>query len=123
MILSIGICGAIGASLRFFFSQTLIKQHIDSFPKATFVINLLGSFLLGVCYGLHSNQLMTNLYWNLIGVGFLGAFTTFSTFSYEGLTLLKNKKMFLFSCYVIGSIVFGVALGMVGIKAVNVFFT
>lgn len=122
MIIAIGICGALGASLRFFFSQALIKQKADSFPKATFVINLLGSFLLGVCYALRSNHYISDLYWNLVGVGFLGAFTTFSTFSYEGITLLKNKKMMLFSCYVIGSIVFGVALGRIGIEAINYFF-
>jgi CrcB protein len=87
----IAIGGASGACLRYFFSETLIKLLGKGFPFATLTVNILGSLLLGVFYGLLEKELIDdNTTRALVAVGLLGAFTTFSTFSLDTLLLLQQ---------------------------------
>lgn len=84
--LLVALGAGLGASLRFILT-TWFKQHVQrTFPWATLIINLFGSFLLGLLVGLN---LPTNLY-QILGIGLMGGFTTFSTFNVELLALSRN---------------------------------
>jgi len=87
----IGLGGAIGACLRYFCTSTMVSIFGKSFPFGTLTVNVIGSFALVIVYGLVERGLIPDSpYRALIGVGLLGAFTTFSTFSVETLTLMNS---------------------------------
>ena len=89
--LFIAFGGALGACLRYFINETTIKLLGKGFPFGTLTVNILGSLLMGVLYGLLEKELVVvNPYKSLIGIGFLGALTTFSTFSMDTLLLLQQ---------------------------------
>lgn len=94
--------GFFGAISRFLISKGLSSIN-KAFPFPTLIINLTGSFLLGLV--LASDLSQTG--YQLIGIGFLGAFTTFSTFSYETLQLIKKDQFILAILYSVGSIILG----------------
>lgn len=89
--LIIAIGGGLGASSRFAVYQLMVHWFGKSFPFGTLAVNVIGSFLLGLVYSLIDNGQLQELPWrNLFAVGFLGAFTTFSTFSLDSLLLLQQ---------------------------------
>src|SRR5215213_1399064 len=114
-ILSVAIGGAFGASARYGLNLLFAKTLLP-FPFATFFINITGSFLIGFLLILFTDKFETgeNLRYGVL-VGFLGAYTTFSTFELEIWGLLKESHFFtaflyLFSSVLVGFI--GVALGV-----------
>ncbi|WP_421134588.1 fluoride efflux transporter CrcB [Alteromonas sp. A079] len=87
----IALGGAIGACLRYFCTTTIDSLFGKNMPFGTLSVNIVGSFALACLYGLIERHDMSDSpYRALLGVGLLGAFTTFSTFSIETLTLLEN---------------------------------
>lgn len=102
------LMGSLGACLRFYISQHTAWSRVKNFPYATLTINVIGSVLLGGLWGLYEQQLLSALAWQWIGVGFLGAFTTFSTFSYEFIQLMEQKRMGAASVYVLATVILGV---------------
>lgn len=88
-ILFIGIGGFIGAIARYFISSFLQSSVTQTFPIGTLGVNILGSFLIGFL-ALYFQQIVSSEYRVLVITGFLGALTTFSTFSYESVTLLEQ---------------------------------
>lgn len=83
--------GALGAVMRFSMSNAVYSWLGRGFPYGTISVNLLGSFLIGICFVLLTEKLtMGSEVRAFILIGFLGAFTTFSTFSLETLTLLQS---------------------------------
>ena len=79
-----------------------------SFPLGTFVINITGSFLIGLLMTLMTEKIIENPQWRLLlVVGFLGAYTTFSTFEYETGALLKDSEWLYAGLNVIGSVFVG----------------
>jgi CrcB protein len=104
-IVLIAAAGAAGALSRYGIG---VLVGVRSFPWATLGINLTGSFLLGlvVAVGLEREWPDTTLL--PLSVGFLGAYTTFSTFSYETFTLLRTDRAPLAFVYVVASLVGGV---------------
>ncbi len=108
--------GAIGAMSRFGLS-TLINHHVKTaFPLATLSVNLLGSILMGVCFVVITERVPSLIsYRPLIMVGFLGAFTTFSTFSLEIILLINQQAWLSALSYLLLSCLLGVlglAMGM-----------
>lgn len=92
---SVALGGACGASLRFFISQLILNWLGKGFPFATLIVNISGSFLMGTLYGLiEQGTIEVSIYRTLIGIGFLGAFTTFSTFSLDTLLLFQQGAIF-----------------------------
>lgn len=87
----VGLGGAFGAGLRFFISQLMLQWFGKGFPFGTLLVNVLGSFLLGWVYSLTQQGHLDIIPWRtLVTIGFLGAFTTFSTFSLDSLLLLQQ---------------------------------
>jgi len=85
------------------------------FPFATFIVNMLGSFILGAVIGFELSALLSLL----VATGFLGSFTTFSTFHVENIELLWKKKYWHLLSYLGGSTVFGMFLFLLGIVLGN----
>jgi fluoride exporter len=86
--LLIGIGGFFGAIGRYAASQYFNKNHSFRLPVATLFVNILGSFLLGILIGNGTGEM-----WSLLlGTGFLGSFTTFSTFKLEGIQLHVDSR-------------------------------
>lgn len=91
--LIIGAGGFVGAITRYVLAVWIGQRWGRSFPLGTFVINVTGSFLIGLFMTLMVERFTENPQWRLLLiVGFLGAYTTFSTFEYETGTLLKDGE-------------------------------
>lgn len=113
--LIVGCGGFIGALLRYLCSQFLGGISTGPFPLATFVINLVGSFLIGVMSVLlpaaFPNSRLPLLF---VSTGILGGFTTFSTFSLETFGLIEESRYLMAGVYAFGSLavcLVGVCLG------------
>ncbi|RPA32717.1 fluoride efflux transporter CrcB [Shewanella frigidimarina] len=89
-VLLVALGGSIGAVLRYLLSIFMIQVFGTSFPFGTLLVNLLGSFLMGAVYALGQLSQISPEIKALIGIGLLGALTTFSTFSNETLLLLQE---------------------------------
>ncbi len=91
----VALGGACGACLRFFISQVVLNWLGKGFPFATLIVNIIGSLLMGALYGfLEHGTLELTVHRTLIGIGFLGALTTFSTFSLDTLLLFQQGDFF-----------------------------
>jgi len=114
--LVIAFGGALGALSRYGLGVWISSKWNQGFPLHTFLINISGAFLLGFLNILFIERLTVDPLWRLgIGVGFLGAFTTFSTFGFEVISLLEGGSLFTAGLYTLLSIVIGftgVALGV-----------
>ncbi|SHG84436.1 fluoride efflux transporter CrcB [Ferrimonas marina] len=88
--LAVALGGALGAMLRYATSLLALKWFGAGFPIATLMVNCAGSFAMGALYTLSLAVTVSPLWKGLIGVGFLGALTTFSTFSNETLLLMQE---------------------------------
>jgi fluoride exporter len=115
-LIVITLGGALGALSRYGLGLWITNKWNQGFPIHTFIINITGAFLLGFLNILFVEKLALSPLWRLgIGVGFLGAFTTFSTFGYEVFTLMESGNYTTAISYTVLSIVFGflgVALGV-----------
>lgn len=108
----IGVGGALGAISRFLVGQ-LLKPYSRLFPYATLTVNSIGSFLFGILLssGLKDNS---NLLYVFFTGGFLGAFTTFSTFSFESVTIINQKNFLKTALYIGLHLVVGLSLATLG---------
>ncbi len=92
--IAVALGGALGALARFLISSQVGKALGVGFPFGTLAVNVIGSFVMGVCAVLIIEHLKMPGYWReFVMVGFLGALTTFSTFSLDGLNLLQNGQV------------------------------
>ncbi|WP_417656582.1 fluoride efflux transporter CrcB [Pseudidiomarina aestuarii] len=90
----VAIGGAVGSMARYGVSLALANSSLKAFPLATLVVNIVGSFLLAIVYLYAQHHSSQQTLWLLLGVGLLGAFTTFSTFSLEVVQLLQQAAWF-----------------------------
>ncbi|HEU0074385.1 MAG TPA: CrcB family protein [Dehalococcoidia bacterium] len=116
-IIAIGLAGALGALSRYGL-QSLVNE-VAGRPSilGTLLANLTGAFVLGLLIAATENRLELNSVTRAaIAVGFLGSYTTFSTFMFESVTRLENGEVLLVLAYVAGSIVLGLALTYAGLQ-------
>lgn len=112
-ILLVMVGGFFGAIVRFKLGEWI--QTENGFPLGTFLINLIGCFLLGWFLTFMSRRENSKPQLNLlIGTGFTGAFTTFSTFSVETIHLFQDGHILLGMLYTVSSIGFGLVLAYLG---------
>ncbi|ABZ83760.1 crcb-like protein [Heliomicrobium modesticaldum Ice1] len=116
-ILIIGIGGIAGALSRYAIGKYLSRIAFLSFPTATFLINVTGSFFLGLL-AMNMVQHPTGGLIEKYGfqVGFLGAYTTFSTFTYESIRLIEEGEWMIFFLYTAGSTIAGLVACLIGIS-------
>jgi CrcB protein len=117
---AIGAGGLLGANARYFMGVWAAERWGTAFPWGTFLINVVGSFLLGFYLTLvterFTGRAVTRLF---VATGFLGAFTTFSTFGYETAMLLRDGSPAQALAYVAASLVVGVSGVIAGILAAH----
>lgn len=87
--LAISIGAVLGANARFLVGGWIADRLGASFPFGTLVINVTGSLLIGLVLTLSTERLVPDWFRPMLAIGFLGSYTTFSTFSYETLSLVQ----------------------------------
>lgn len=106
----IGLGGFLGAVARYAIGLWIGQKWGRTFPLGTFFINVSGSFFIGFLMALFTERLMFNPQWRMFFViGFLGAYTTFSTFEYETGALLRDGEWLIASLNVALSVIIGFA--------------
>ncbi|WP_233713377.1 fluoride efflux transporter CrcB [Lederbergia citri] len=114
--LAVGIGGIIGSLLRFLISSIHIGLPNHFLPFDTLIVNLVGSYFLGLLTGFYSRFPKLPSYLHLsIGTGLIGSFTTFSTFSTDIVQLVIEHHYVQLFIYFVSSFIGGLALALVGI--------
>lgn len=108
----VGIGGACGSIARYQLGKVISEKSKARFPWGTFIINVTGALLLGF---VSSIGVSTNIL-HLLADGFLGAYTTFSTFMYEGFNLFKDNEKLNAFMYILGSLILGITCYALGSK-------
>ena len=115
-LLIIALGGALGAVSRFLLGNGLSRALGSALPYGTFVINIVGCFAMGLLMTIIVDREMIPAAWRLfLCVGFLGGFTTFSSFGYEALMLLTEGRMLAALAYAGGSVVLGLVAAAAGV--------
>lgn len=118
-LLLVGIGGFLGSALRFLISLMINRQFSTHFPFGTFTVNVIGGFLIGILYGLWAREFIDDSASRIWISGFCGGFTTFSTFSYDGLTLINHGQYLTFLIYATASVVIGLLAVYAGMSLVR----
>ncbi|MBZ4689971.1 MAG: crcB [Cereibacter sp.] len=109
----VALGGAIGASLRYLTNVAAMRAFGPGFPVATVVVNVLGSFLMGVLVVALAEKGGMR-FAPLLMTGMLGGFTTFSAFSLDAVTLYERGQIALAGGYVLGSVILSLAALVAG---------
>jgi len=116
-ILLVAAFGAAGALSRYALDTSIPNPGDGRFPLATLLINVAGSFALGVLVALVAERMVLSEEWRIaLGVGFLSAFTTFSTLSVDTVRLAEGSHMGLAALNVAASLVLGLAAAYAGLS-------
>jgi len=114
----IAIGAALGANLRFFLTNWFVRRYGGEFPWGTLFINVSGSLVIGAVLTLLTRRLVADPTYKLLLVtGFLGAYTTFSTFTYESISLIRQGEYWRALFNVAGSVLAGLGAVLIGITA------
>jgi fluoride exporter len=106
--LAVAVGSALGGMLRYYLGGTVLSRLMGQFPLATFVINITGSFIIGLFLTLAAERFHLNQHLRLaVAVGFVGAYTTFSTFEYETARLVEERYFMLALLNVVLSVIVG----------------
>lgn len=111
-----GAGGFMGSGLRYL-SQRLISHYFPlSFPYGTFIINILGCFLIGIIFAMgDKTKILSPEMSMFLAVGFCGGFTTFSSFTLDSIGLLRDGQYLYFSTYIFASVAIGILATIAGI--------
>ena len=112
-ILLVFLGGGLGSSFRYLIGILLNRNDFLT-PYGTFFVNVFGSFLIGILAGYNLRTLNLNHeYQALLIAGFLGGFTTFSSFAFENLVMIQSGKFLLFAAYFLTTLIVGLfAVGL-----------
>ncbi|HYO01732.1 MAG TPA: fluoride efflux transporter CrcB [Mycobacterium sp.] len=115
------LAGATGALTRFLLDASIKRRWQTAFPWATVIINVTGSLLLGILAGLVLFGDQPSAWQTVVGTGFCGGYTTFSTASFETVRLVQQNRRGLALLNATGSLVMSVAACAVGLALVSAF--
>jgi CrcB protein len=120
-ILIVGVGGFIGAIARYVLSGIIHRLFGPEFPVGTIVVNIIGCFVLGaiIFVGQHYHLLSPHVRL-FVGVGLIGAFTTFSTFGHETLNLIHGGEVLLATANIFGNVALGIAAVWFGYSLLQV---
>jgi CrcB protein len=120
LLLLIGIGGFTGSILRFLVQQATDRFFSTSLPVGIFLVNITGSFLIGIIFGLAlEKNVLSDEMRLLLATGFCGGFTTFSAFSFDNLKLIENSEYAHVLLYSGGSVILGVLATFLGIALIR----
>lgn len=115
----VGIGGFLGSIARYGVKLLTDKYMPANFPYGTFIVNIVGCFIIGILFGLAARNQASGTTWLVLATGFCGAFTTFSTFALENNMLLADKQSSTAVVYTLLSLVLGLILCRIGIGLVR----
>ena len=113
VLLAVAVAGGLGAACRYLLDSAIDTR--DGFPLGTVVINVSGSFALGLLTGLVTALTLPVLWQAVVGVGFLGGYTTFSASSLETVRLLRERRKGLAALNALGSLTVATAAAAGGL--------
>ena len=113
--LLIGLGGFVGANLRYWLGGWIAQKIGVLFPIETMLINISGSFLLGLFMALALHYTWSPEWRQVVAIGFIGSFTTYSTYEYESLRLLQEGAWVKAGLNLFGSLVLGLAAVILGV--------
>lgn len=111
VLLLVAAGGFLGAISRFGLNNFIQARHNNPFPFGTFIINVTGSFLLGLLFA--CRQLSPEVFF-FLGTGFMGAYTTFSTYQLEAVELIRQGRAITSLIYLVISVVIGIMFAYIG---------
>lgn len=114
LVLGVGMTGALGAGARYLTVEWIAHRWRRPFPLAIWLINVVGSFLLGFLTTALATPTQLDLRL-LLGAGFLGGYTTFSTLSYETFALARRNETLLAWLNAVGSVLAGLIAAFLGL--------
>lgn len=119
ILLAIGLGSFLGGISRYLVTLFLQNKFLSTFPYGTLGVNIIGCFLIGIVYGLSARGNI-NVEWRLfLATGFLGGFTTFSSFSNDTVSLLRDAQYLQAFSYVALSVVVGLMATFGGISLIK----
>jgi CrcB protein len=116
-LLLVTVGAAVGAPLRYLTDRAIQGRHDSVFPWGTLAVNVIGSLLLGFLVGLPTGPAVTAL----VGTGFCGALTTYSTFSYETLRLAQDGARLYAAANIVASVGAGLGAAYCGLLIAQAF--
>lgn len=120
MILLVGAGGFVGSVARFLSQQLIARYYPSSFPWGTLWVNITGCFIIGLIYAMsEKGALISPEMRLLLATGFCGGFTTFSSFAYENITLIRDGELLYTFLYIAASIVIGFLAAYIGVIIVK----
>lgn len=115
-IVLVGLGGGIGSILRFLTSVLTEKHFTNAFPLSTFIVNIVGCFLIGILIGQLGQHIEANPNLKFLFItGFCGGYTTFSAFAIENLVLIQNQHYWTLLMYVGLSVLSGIGAVWLGL--------
>ena len=114
LILIVGIGSFLGGILRYVLSQWVQAKFLSTFPFGTLSVNLIGCLVIGLVYAFSERSLMSSDWKLFLATGICGGFTTFSAFSVETFSLLRNGQYGSAGGYILASVVLGVMFTFLG---------
>jgi len=119
--LAVAIGGALGAVSRYYLSMIADRWNAGAFPLGTFTVNILGSLLIGVCFVIFMEKAHLAAAWRpLLVVGFLGALTTFSTYSLDALLLIQQGHYNTAFFYIVSSVLLCLLAAWAGMQMARI---
>jgi CrcB protein len=115
LFLAVAVGGFVGAPSRYLLDRAISGRVESDLPWGTFFVNISGAFVLGLGTGLVLSRHLSRVGEALLGTGFCGAYTTFSTFTYETLRLIEDGELLEAAGNVVVSVIVGLAGAAAGV--------
>lgn len=115
-ILWVGIGGFVGANVRYYAGREIGARIGSHLPYGTMLVNISGAFLIGIAFTILSDRIIPNPFWRqLLVIGFLGGYTTFSSYTLEAVDLMQHGRWGAALVYLLGSNLLGLLACFLGI--------
>lgn len=119
ILLAIGLGSFIGGVSRYLITLLIQNKFLSTFPYGTLAVNIIGCFLIGIVYGLSDRGNVSEGWRLFLATGILGGFTTFSSFSNDTVSLIRDAQYWQAFSYVGLSIIIGLAATFTGISLIK----
>ena len=119
IVFAIGTGSFIGGIFRYLLSQLIQTKFLSTVPFGTLTVNIIGCFLIGVVFGVNDKWNLTQEWRLFLATGLLGGFTTFSAFSLETVSMLRDGQFWYASAYIASSVIIGLIASFIGIAIIK----